>query len=39
MNRVYVAGLLASALFLGGLIAQNGPESVLRGTKTFCEPY
>lgn len=35
MNRVYWAGILSCVLFLGALIAQNGPESVVRGTKQF----
>ncbi len=35
MHRVYLAGLVSSAVFLGVVVAQNGPDSVVRGTKQF----
>ncbi len=35
MNRFDLAGITILALFPGGLAAQSGPESVIRGTKQF----
>ena len=35
MNRVYRAGLISSVLWANFLMGQNGPESVLPGTKQF----